>query len=137
MAAKNIELTRKLATVEAASSMTATPQQVLLPSVINTRLLKQPAASEGDRMTRADRACKFRAYANAVRHGRLDRTRAGCDRPVGLTRRASNDNQIHAQLYYVLDMLVKHEAIKKVLNAPVGHGGEIWRLVCEENEARQ
>ena len=44
LAAKNIELTQRLATVMATSTATPTPQQVLMPSVINTRWLKQPAA---------------------------------------------------------------------------------------------
>ena len=47
LAAKNIELPQRLAAVEAANS-TPTPQQVLLPSMTDTRLLKQPAAFDGD-----------------------------------------------------------------------------------------
>ena len=48
LAAKNIELTQRLAT-EAASSATPTPQHVMLPSVIDTRLLDQPVVIDGDR----------------------------------------------------------------------------------------
>ena len=47
-AVKNTEMTQRLATVEAAKTVTPNPQQVLMPSTIDTRLLKQPAASDGD-----------------------------------------------------------------------------------------
>ena len=43
LAAKNVELIQRLATMEA-STATPTPQQVMMPSVIDTSLLKQPAA---------------------------------------------------------------------------------------------
>ena len=50
---------------------------------------------------------------------------------------APSDNQVNAQLYYVLAMLVKDRAMKKARNALVGHGSEIWRLLCEEYKRRQ
>ena len=42
------------------------PQQVLVPSFTDTRLLMQPAEFAGDRTKWADRAFTFRAYASAV-----------------------------------------------------------------------
>ena len=45
---------------------------------------------------------------------------------------APSDKQVHAQLHYVLVMFVKDGAMKKARNAPVGHGSDIWRLLCKE-----
>ena len=50
---------------------------------------------------------------------------------------APNDNQVNAQLYYVLAMLVVDGVMKKARNAPVGHGSDIWRMLCGEYEPRQ
>ena len=88
LAAKNIELT--LATVEA-STATPSPPQVLVPSVVDMRLLKQPAAFDGDRTTLADWALTFRAYADAVNTHMsvcLDGTRSRRDRTAGLAHSA-------------------------------------------------
>ena len=61
--ARNAELTQRLSVVEGASS-TTTPQQVLLPSVIDTRLLKQSVAFEGDSTKWAVWEFAFRAFAS-------------------------------------------------------------------------
>ena len=50
---------------------------------------------------------------------------------------APSDRQVNAQLYFVLAMLLKDGAMKKAPNALVGHGSEMWRLLCEEYEPRQ
>ena len=50
---------------------------------------------------------------------------------------APGDNQVNAQLYHVLAVLVKDGAMKKARNAPVGDGSESWRLLCEDYEPRQ
>ena len=47
LAIRNTELTQRVLAVEAVIS-TPTPQKVVLPSVIATRLLKQPVAFDGD-----------------------------------------------------------------------------------------
>ena len=52
-------------------------------------------------------------------------------------RTAPSDKQNNAQLYNVLAMLEKDVAMKQARNALVGHGSEIWRLLCEEYEPRQ
>ena len=138
LAAKNIELTQRLATVEAASSATPTPQQVLLPSAIDTSLLKQPAVFDGDRTTWADCAFTFRAYASAVstRMVVVMEHAQSATEPWDLPAAAS-DNQANAQLRYVLGMLVKDGAMETAGNESMGHGSEIWRLKCEEYEPRQ
>ena len=81
LAARNAELTQRVLAVEAVIS-TPTPQKVVLPSVIATRLLNQPVAIDGDRTKWAEWAFMFRAYASQM-HGRLDGARAECDRPAG------------------------------------------------------
>ena len=50
---------------------------------------------------------------------------------------APSDNEVNAQLHYVLAMLAKDKAMKKARNALLGHGNEIWRLKREEYEPRQ
>ena len=95
LAASNIVLTQRLATVEAASTVTPLPQQVLMPSVISTRLPKQLAAFDGDRTkwvyVQSVRKCSQRS------HGCLGGTRAECDRPVPLDLPiAPSDRQVNA-----------------------------------------
>ena len=138
LAAKNIELTQRLATVEAASSAIPTPQQVLLPSVIDTSLIKQPAVFDGDRTTWADWAFTFRAYASAVstRMVVVMAHAQSATEPWDLPAAASV-NQANAQLRYVLVMLVKDGAMKKAEHKSVGHGSEIWRFKCEEYGTHQ
>ena len=46
-------------------------------------------------------------------------------------------DRFHAQLCYVLAVLMKDGAMKKARNAPVRHGSEIWRWLCEEYDTRQ
>ena len=87
LATRSAELTQRPPPMEAASS-TPTPKQILLPSVIDTKLLKQLVTFDGDRTKWADWAFALRAYANAVKsahasHGRLVGTRSECDRPAG------------------------------------------------------
>ena len=47
---------------------------------------------------------------------------------------APSDKEVNAQLYSVLVMLVKDEAMQKGRTCVVGHGSEIWRLPCKEHE---
>ena len=68
--------------------------------------------------------------------GRHEGTRSRRDRATGLARDARLQPG-QRQLYNVLAMLVKYRAMKKARNALVGHGSEIWRLLCEEYEPRQ
>ena len=49
LAARNGELAQRLGAVEASASSTPNPQQVLVPSAIDTRLLKQPVAFDRER----------------------------------------------------------------------------------------
>ena len=138
LAAKNIELTQRLATVEAASSAIPTPQQVLLPSVIDTSLIKHPVVFDGDKTKWADWVFTFRAYASAVstRMVVVMEHAQSATEPWDLPAAASV-NQANAQLRYVLVVLVKDGAMKQAGNAPVGHGREIWRLKCEEYDTHQ
>ena len=135
LAAKNIELTQRLATVEAE---TPTPQQVFLPTVIDTRLLKQPAAMDGDRAKWADWAFTFRAYASAVRTRMvvlMEHAQSAADWLELPT--SPSDNQVNAQLHSVLAMIVIDGAMKKARNALVCKNREIWSLLCEEYQPRQ
>ena len=93
LAARDAELTQRLSAVEAASS-TPTPQQVLLPSVIDTRLL------DGDRTKWADLAFTFRAYASAVSTRMvvlMEQAQSATD-PLDMPT-APSDKQVHARLY--------------------------------------
>ena len=106
--------------------------------VIDARLVKQPSAFDGDRTKWADWALTFRAYANAASNRMvvlMEHAQSEME-PLDLPTSPS-DRQVNAQLYCVLAMLVKDGALKKARNAPVGHGSEIWRLLCEEYEQRQ
>ena len=138
LAARNADLTRTLGAVEASASSKPNPQQVLFPSVVDTRLLKQPVAFDGDRTKRAGWAFTFRAYASAVstRMVVLMVHAQSATEPQTFPT-AQSDVQVNAQLYYVLAMLVKDGAMKRARNAPVGHGSEIWRLLCEKYEPRR
>ena len=111
--------------MEAASS-TPTPQQVLLPSVIDTRLLKRPVAFDGDRTEWADWAFTFRANASPV----SSRMVVWMEHAESATGPLDLPTEPSA-------MLVKDGAMKKARNALVGHSSEIWRLLCEEYEPRQ
>ena len=106
LAAKNLELTQGLATVET-STATLTPQQVVMSSVIDTRLLKQSAAFDGDRTKWIDSAFTFRAYASAVstRMVVLMKHAQGAIESMDLPT-APSDRQANAQLCSVLAMVV-------------------------------
>ena len=90
LAAKNIELRQRRATVEAVGTATPTPQQVLMPSVIDTRFLEQPVAFYGDRTKWTDWACTCRAYASAGNTRMVVSMEQvqECDRPVGIAHSA-------------------------------------------------
>ena len=70
-AAQHQALLQRLAAVEAATA-SAEPtriehlQSVLQPSVIGTRLLKQPSVFDGDRLSCADWGFTFGAYSSAI-----------------------------------------------------------------------
>ena len=139
LAAKNIELTQRLATAGSEHSDTLpSTRKFLMLLVIDTRFVKQPAAFDGDGTKWADWALTFRAYASAASNRTVVwmEHAQGEIEPLDLPTSPS-DRQVNAQLYCVLAMLVKDGALKKARNAPVGHGSEIWRLLCDEYEQRQ
>ena len=82
----------------------------LVAVVIDTRLLKQPVALDGDRMKWADWALAFRAYASAVSARTvvlMEHAQSATD-PLELP--VSPNNQVNAQLW--MAMLVKDGATK-------------------------
>ena len=101
-------------------------------------MLKQPVAFDGDRTKWAEWAFTVRAYARAVSTRMvvlMEHAQSATDLLDLPT--APSDNQVNAQLYYVLAVLVKDGAMKKARNTRMSHGSEIWSLLCEEYEPRQ
>ena len=74
-------------------------------------------------------AFTFRAYASAVstRMVVLMEHALSATGPLTLST-APSDKEVNAQLYSVLAMLVKDEAMQKGRTCVAGHGSEIWRL---------
>ena len=123
-------------TVEA-STATPTPQQVLMPSVIDTRVLLQPAACDGDRTKWADWAFTFGAYASAVStsHGRLDGTPSGRDRTARLAhsaKRQQGQRTVAPRARNARGGRSHEEGSKRTCGSR-----QLDRLLCEEYEPRQ
>ena len=127
LAARNAELTRRLSAVEAASS-TPTPEEVLLPSVIDTKLLKQRVAFEGDRPERASWAFTGTRMDVLMEHAQsatdpLDLPTAPSDKQAKYAAISRFDN--------AFDGRVHEDGSKR------SFGSRQWRLLREEYEPRQ
>ena len=136
-ASRNLEVAGSICGAEA-SAAAPTPQQVLMPSVIDRRLLKQLTAFDGDRTKWANWAFTFRENASAVstRTVVFMEHAQGEIEPLDLPT-APSDRQVNVQVFCVLAMLVKDGATKNSRNGPLGHGSEIWSLLFGEYEPRQ
>jgi len=141
------DLVRRLQSLEAAmtsvgggsnSPPTAPPHARDSERLIDTRLMQKPSTFAGDRASWSDWSFTVKAYVGAVssRMRFLMQAAQGEENTVGLPE-DPEDQRANNQLYFVLAMLVKDMAMKRVRSAPEGHGAEAWRLLCEEYEPRR
>ena len=88
LAARSAELAQGLGAVEASASSTPNPQQVLVPSAIDTRLIKQSVAFDRERSAPIARLRSGLCQCSQLAHGRSDGTHAQRDGAVDIAHSA-------------------------------------------------
>jgi len=107
--------------VAAGVPVSGSPRVAPERSVIDTKLMQKPSPYSGDRQAWADWAFTFRAYVGAVSARMkllMDAAQTSSVTLAPLTN--TEDRQLDEQLYFIIVMLVRDVALRKVKAAPEG-----------------
>ena len=125
------------ARLAAVASMPVQPSTSSTPthSAIDTRLLGKPAHFDGQKGWK-DWSVVMRSYMSAVTRNAPDYMKHAelSDTPVLNATLSHEQAKFSSQLYYVLVMTCKAQALDKVINAGQGEGLEAWKQLVAHHE---
>ena len=108
----------------------------MVGSAVDTRMLNKPECFSGKDADWAQFALLMRAYVGAMspRMFELLKLAEDPERSIDRVDLEPGDEHLDTQLYFVLTMLVKGNALDKVSLVEQGEGLHLWRLLVDEYE---
>ena len=120
---------------EAAARARATP---LVPTSVDTKLINKPGEFSGKEADWPRWSLTMRAYLGAVSARMLEliRKAENFDESLDRVDLDPGDDQLDAQLYFILTMLLKENMMEKLETVEYGEGLQLWRLLMAEFEPK-
>ncbi|CAK0871008.1 unnamed protein product [Prorocentrum cordatum] len=120
---------------EAAARARAPP---LVPTSVDTKLINKPGEFSGKEADWRRWSVTMRAYLGAVSGRMLEliRKAENFDESLDRVDLDPGDDQLDAQLYFILTMLLKENMMEKLETVEYGEGLLLWRLLMAEFEPK-